>query len=130
MVVAVGSRVTEFKKGDGVVTSFTQDHTYGSMTPKTMATNLGGILDGTFRNYGIFIEHGLVHKPKNLNFKEASTLSCAAVTAWNSLYGLKPVQSGDTVLVQGSGGVSVFALQVGPPSVIHEGLPSSIYCLR
>jgi NADPH:quinone reductase-like Zn-dependent oxidoreductase len=70
-------------------------------------------MDGTLREYGVFDEAGLVHAPSNLNMLEASTLSCAALTAWNALYGLesRALKPGDTVLTQGTGGVSIFALQ-------------------
>lgn len=68
---------------------------------------------GTLREYGVFSEEGLVAMPENLNFLEASTLSCAALTAWNALYGLesRALKPGQTVLTQGTGGVSIFALQ-------------------
>lgn len=73
----------------------------------------GGAQDGTLRQYGVFSEHGLVRKPAKLTFTEASTLTCAGLTAWNALYGsASPIQAGDWVLVQGSGGVSVFELQL------------------
>lgn len=77
-------------------------------------TGLGGVVDGTLRDYAAFDEQGLVHVPKNLNFGEAATLSCAGLTAWNALYGLesRSLKPGDTVLTQGTGGVSIFALQV------------------
>lgn len=81
------------------------------MSRKAIMTGLGGAVDGTIREYAVFPETGLVKAPKNLNYVQASTLSCAALTAWNALYGLRPVKPGDTVLVQGSGGVSVFGLQ-------------------
>ena len=77
-----------------------------------MRTGLGGALDGALRQYGVFPATGLVKAPANLSFEEAATLPCAAVTAWNALYGGQaPIKAGDSVLVQGSGGVSVFALQ-------------------
>jgi NADPH:quinone reductase-like Zn-dependent oxidoreductase len=60
----------------------------------------------------VFNEQGLVRAPRNLTAIEASTLSCAALTSWNALYGLKPLKPGQVVLVQGTGGVSIFALQV------------------
>ena len=76
-------------------------------------TGLGGPIDGTMRKYAIFEETGLVAAPPSLTPIEASTLSCAAVTAWNALYGLggKTLKAGDTVLTQGTGGVSVAAVQ-------------------
>jgi NADPH:quinone reductase-like Zn-dependent oxidoreductase len=76
-----------------------------------MKTGLGGVIDGTLREYGTFNEAGLVDMPSSLSWLEASTLSCAALTAWNALYGIKPLQPGDIVLTQGTGGVSVFAVQ-------------------
>jgi NADPH:quinone reductase-like Zn-dependent oxidoreductase len=80
---------------------------------QTLATGLGGALDGTLREYAVFDEAGLVSMPQNLNFLEGSTLSCAALTAWNALYGLesRALKPGQTVLTQGTGGVSIFALQ-------------------
>jgi len=112
-VEAVGSRVTRFKPGDKVVTLFNQGHLAGSLTPRDLATGLGGVMDGTLREYAAFDEQGLVAMPSNLNFLEGSTLSCAALTAWNALYGLesRALKPGDTVLTQGTGGVSIFALQ-------------------
>lgn len=113
-VIAVGERVTRFKKGDKVVTLFNQGHQAGSLDPNALMTGLGGATDGTLRDVGAFDETGLVELPKNLDFKEGSTLSCAALTAWNALYGLesRALKQGDTVLTQGTGGVSIFALQV------------------
>lgn len=77
-------------------------------------TGLGGQLDGTLRQYGTFPELGVVKAPRNPNWLEASTLSCAALTAWNALYGIdsRSLRPGDFVLTQGTGGVSMFALQV------------------
>jgi NADPH:quinone reductase-like Zn-dependent oxidoreductase len=110
-VVEVGSKITQWKKGDKVLTLFNQGHQYGDLDLRTAATDLGGHVDGTLRQYGVFNENGLVRAPSNLNWLEAGTLSCAALTAWNALYGLKQVKPGDYVLVQGTGGVSMFALQ-------------------
>jgi NADPH:quinone reductase-like Zn-dependent oxidoreductase len=114
-VVEVGSRVTQWKKGDKVVTLFNQGHQYGELRPETIATALGGCLEGTLRPYGAFHEMGLVRAPSNLNHVEASTLSCAAVTSWNALYGLKQLKPGQWVVTQGTGGVGLFALQVSNP---------------
>jgi NADPH:quinone reductase-like Zn-dependent oxidoreductase len=112
-VVEVGQKVTRWKKGDKIVTLLSQAHLYGASTPATLSSGLGGSLDGTLREYGAFNEQGLVRMPKNLSYAEASTLCCAGVTSWNALYGLRPLRTGDTVLVLGTGGVSLFALQVG-----------------
>ncbi|KAF3762986.1 NAD(P)-binding protein [Cryphonectria parasitica EP155] len=110
-VVEVGPRVTRFKPGDKVVTLFNQGHQFGAFHAAAGTTGLGGAVDGTLRQYGTFDESGLVHAPQNLNAIEASTLTCAGLTAWNALYGLKPLLPGQWVLVQGTGGVSLFGLQ-------------------
>ena len=95
-----------------MVTLMSQAHLYGSSGPETLASGLGGGRDGTLRQHGIFNEEGLVRAPRNLSFREASTLSCAGVTVWNAFYGLRPLRAGESVLVLGTGGVSLFALQV------------------
>lgn len=111
-IVEVGSKVTQFKPGDKIATLFNQEHQYGPMNPQAASSGLGGVVDGALRQYGVLNENGVVHAPKNLNHLETSTLPCAALTSWNALYGLKPLKPGETVLVQGTGGVSMFALQV------------------
>jgi NADPH:quinone reductase-like Zn-dependent oxidoreductase len=122
-VVEVGDRVTDFKKGDRVATTFYQDHASGPLTARSATSILGALKDGTFRQYAVFPQQGLVHVPKSLTWQEASTLGCAAVTAWNALYGDRKVVSGDTILVQGTGGVSLFALQVSLSD--HPGMSVS-----
>src|SRR3546814_12144882 len=64
--------------------------------------------------YRLFDERGLVSIPDALSFEEAATLPCAAVTAWNALFGMTPIMAGQTVLTLGTGGVSIFALQLAP----------------
>lgn len=110
-VVEVGSRVTRFKPGDKVVTLFNQGHQFGPVDIAASGTGLGGIVDGTLRQYGVFNETGLSRSPANLNDVETATLTCAGLTAWNALFGLKPLKPGQWVLTQGTGGVSLFALQ-------------------
>ncbi|KAJ5788276.1 hypothetical protein N7457_003266 [Penicillium paradoxum] len=110
-VVEVGCKVAQFKKGDRVATLFNQGHQYGEIDSYAAGTGLGGVIDGTLREYGVFNEQGLVKAPSNLTALEASTLPCAALTSWNALYGLKPLKPGQVVLVQGTGGVSIFGLQ-------------------
>jgi len=113
-IVAIGASVTCFTPGSKVCTTLLQAHLSGALTPTAAQTSLGGSLDGTFCQYGVFDEAGLVHMPEHLSFREASTLPCAAVTAWNALHGLpgKALKAGDTVLTLGSGGVSLFAIQL------------------
>jgi NADPH:quinone reductase-like Zn-dependent oxidoreductase len=93
-------------------------HLNGPFTPRKSQISLGGSIDGTLRSAGTFPESGLVHMPKTLTFREASTLPCAALTAWNALMGLpgRPLRRGDYVLTLGSGGVSLFALQIAVAS--------------
>jgi NADPH:quinone reductase-like Zn-dependent oxidoreductase len=110
-VVAIGSKVTRFQPGAKVVTLFNQQHLGGSLDRRTVASGVGCVVDGTIRQYGTFNENGLVEMPASLNWQEGATLSCAGVTAWNALYGTKPVAPGDVVLTQGTGGVSIFAVQ-------------------
>ncbi|GAP85150.1 putative zinc-containing alcohol [Rosellinia necatrix] len=110
-VVDVGPKVTKWRKGDRVVTLFNQGHQFGPVDIAATSTGVGGVVDGTLRQYGVFNETGLVRAPKNLSYAEAATLTCAGLTSWNALYGLKALKPGDSILVQGTGGVSVFALQ-------------------
>ncbi|KAI1034997.1 hypothetical protein LB503_011627 [Fusarium chuoi] len=99
-VVAVGKKVTRFQEGSKVMTLFMQTYFGGPLTPMALGSAVGGSIDGTLRDYGVFNENGL-----------AATLPCSALTAWNALYGLKAVLPGDWVLTQGTGGVSISALQ-------------------
>lgn len=109
----MGKNVTRFQTGDKVVTLFNQQHIGGPLTTNGLMSGLGGAIDGTLRAYGAFNEQGLVHLPKGLNFVEGSTLTCAGLTAWNALFGLegKKLLPGQWVLTQGTGGVSIFAVQ-------------------
>ncbi len=111
IVFSTGPKVTRFRPGCKVLTLFNQGHLYGSLDHKSMQTGLGGTIDGTLRQHGVFPESGLVSMPTSLTYLEGSTLSCAALTAWNGLYGLKPLMAGQVVLTQGTGGVSIFAVQ-------------------
>lgn len=112
-----------FKKQDKVVTVFHQGHQSGDIDPVTHKTGLGGFIDGCLQEYRVFNEQGLVLAPRHLDHIKASTLSCAALTAWNAFYGLKPLKAGQTVLVQGTGGVSIFGVQVCPSSERSPWLP-------
>ena len=110
-VVAVGEGVTRFAEGDRVCGIFMQGWISGEVTPEAAATALGGAIDGMLSEKVVLSEEGLVHIPEHLSFEEASTLPCAAVTAWNGLVEKGGLKAGETVLVQGTGGVSIFALQ-------------------
>jgi NADPH:quinone reductase-like Zn-dependent oxidoreductase len=110
-VVAVGEAVTKWKTGDRVCPIFMQGWIDGEVEFKKAKTALGGDLDGCLREFGAFDENGLVKIPDHLSYEAAATLPCAAVTAWNALTVSGNLQPGETVLLQGTGGVSIFALQ-------------------
>jgi len=111
-VVAVGADVKKWKVGDRICPIFTQGWLEGSLSIEKRRTTLGaGDLDGVLREYGAFDEDSLVEVPGHLSYEEAATLPCAAVTAWNALVVSGNIKAGDTVLVLGTGGVSIFALQ-------------------
>ena len=112
-IVAVGEGVTDFKVGDRVSPNFTPGHTGGLVTEKFFSTTLGAGSDGCLRQYGNFRASSCVKIPSTLSYEEAATLPCAALTAWSALYGMpgKELKPGQTVLAQGTGGVSVFAAQ-------------------
>jgi NADPH:quinone reductase-like Zn-dependent oxidoreductase len=110
-VIAVGTGVTRVRTGDRVAGTFFQDWVDGDLTEEKARTALGGGMDGILADYVLFRETGVVHVPEHLTDEEAATLPCAAVTAWNALVTQGGVHPGDTVLIQGTGGVSLFALQ-------------------
>jgi len=109
-VVAVGAGVTAFSPGDRVAGIFMQNWQDGPLTAAKMKGALGGDIDGMLTDYIVLKEQGLVAIPDHLSFQEAATLPCAAVTAWNALRA-GDVRRGSKVLIQGTGGVSIFALQ-------------------
>ncbi|MGA8044400.1 MAG: NAD(P)-dependent alcohol dehydrogenase [Terracidiphilus sp.] len=109
-VVAVGPRVTRWKPGDRVAGIFMQNWLDGPPSPAKIKGALGGDIDGMLAEYAVLHESGLVSVPAHLSYAEASTLPCAAVTAWNALATAR-LMPGSTVLIQGTGGVSLFALQ-------------------
>ncbi|CAI0644229.1 unnamed protein product [Colletotrichum noveboracense] len=110
-VLAVGPKVETFTAGDKVCTLFNELHQTNPITPEAVGSGLGGAVDGTLRKYAVFPDHGLVTAPSTLSSIEASTLTCAALTAWNALFGLKKLNAGEWVLIQGTGGVSLAAVQ-------------------
>jgi NADPH:quinone reductase-like Zn-dependent oxidoreductase len=111
-VVEVGEGVTRVQPGDRVCTVFAQKWLAGRPTRERLRSTLGGPLDGTLTELAVFDQEGLVKTPESLSDEEAATLPCAAVTAWSALVTEGNLTAGDTVLVQGTGGVSLFALQL------------------
>lgn len=108
-VVEVGPGVTRVKEGERVIPIFAQGWIAGPQRDEYLGTTLGGPLDGTLTQLMVAKADGLVRAPEHLSDAEAATLPCAAVTAWHALEGLT---AGETVLTLGTGGVSIFTLQL------------------
>jgi NADPH:quinone reductase-like Zn-dependent oxidoreductase len=111
-VVEVGAGVTRVKVGARVAGCFFQRWIAGPFLADTHASALGGGIDGMLAQYAVLEEDGVVALPAHLSFEEGATLPCAAVTAWHALAEHARIVAGQTVLVQGTGGVSIFALQL------------------
>jgi NADPH:quinone reductase-like Zn-dependent oxidoreductase len=110
-VVDVGPEATRWKIGDRVLGTFFQQWHAGPITPEAAKSALGGEIDGVMAEYVLFSEDGLVSVPDHLSYEEGATLPCVGVTAWNALT-VGGLACGDTVLTLGTGGVSVFAVQL------------------
>lgn len=125
--VVVGLGVTRFVARDRVAGTFFQRWVDGAICAEAMASALGGPLDGVLAEYVVFEESGLVAVPEHLSWQEAATPPCAALTAWHSLVEMARVRAGETVLLLGTGGVSIFALQF---AVVHgaRGIPPHAGC--
>ncbi len=112
-VVSVGKGVTKWQIGDRVSPIVIQRWLDGEPSAEKAKTAIGaGGLNGVLSEYGTFGEESLVRIADHLSYQEAATLPCAGVTAWNALVVSGKVKAGDTVLTLGTGGVSVFALQI------------------
>ncbi len=110
-IVAIGENVTKWKQGDRVCPIFMQGWIDGEIDSHKARTALGGDLDGCLREFGSFSENALVRIPDHLSYEEAAALPCAAVTAYHALFVSGCMKPDDAVLLQGTGGVSIFALQ-------------------
>ncbi len=124
-VEEVGPEVTRFNKGDRVTACFMQRWLDGPPSREKGSFALGGPLDGVLREYACFSEQGLVRTPAFLSDEEAATLPCAAVTAWNALFEHYSLVPGETVLIQGTGGVAIFALQLARAAGLRTIVTSS-----
>ncbi|MEN3030498.1 NAD(P)-dependent alcohol dehydrogenase [Chromobacterium amazonense] len=111
-IVALGEDCRRFAVGDRVCNAFFPEWFGGPFPLPQAARQYGSNLDGWLCQYKAVREEALVRVPDHLSYAEAAALPCAALTAWTALTGPKPLQAGDTVLVQGTGGVSLFALQL------------------
>jgi NADPH:quinone reductase-like Zn-dependent oxidoreductase len=110
-VVAVGPGVSRVKTGDRVVGCFMQKWIGGAIDETAMASAMGGAIDGMLTELAVLEEDGVVKLPAGLSFEEGATLPCAGLTAWHALVEIGNIKAGDIVQIQGSGGVSIFALQ-------------------
>jgi NADPH:quinone reductase-like Zn-dependent oxidoreductase len=110
-VAAIGPGVTRVKPGDRVAGIFMQTWIDGGPNETKGRSALGGAINGVLAELVVLDQEGLVLFPDHLSYEEAATLPCAAVTAWHGLIVSGKVQAGESVLVQGTGGVSIFALQ-------------------
>ncbi|MEM7424044.1 MAG: NAD(P)-dependent alcohol dehydrogenase [Pseudomonadota bacterium] len=110
-ISAVGPGVTEFAIGDRVTSCFFSDWEAGPCSPHAMASALGGARPGVLAEEVVLPAGGVIAMPGHLSFDEAATLPCAALTAWHALTRPAPVVPGETVVLLGTGGVSVFAQQ-------------------
>ncbi len=113
IVSAVGEGVDGWKVGDRVVIGFMPGWVEGPITPAKKATSLGGqTMDGVLTERIVVPSNSIVRIPDAMTFEEAATLPCAGVTAFSALFERRPLQPGETVLLLGTGGVSIFALQL------------------
>jgi NADPH:quinone reductase-like Zn-dependent oxidoreductase len=110
-VIAVGQDVTRVKTGDRVAVACTTDWIGGPFMDEYKQSSVGFKVDGLLSQQGIFPDSALVHIPDYMSYIEAASLPCAAVTAWTALNAIESLQPGQTILIQGTGGVSLFALQ-------------------
>ena len=111
-VVAIGAGVTRVAVGDRVAGIFMQRWLAGEITSEGATSALGGAIDGMLAEHVVLSQDGVVKIPSHLTFEEAASLTCAAVTAWNALVRESHVKAGDTVLLLGTGGVSMIGLQL------------------
>ncbi len=111
-VVAISSDVRRFRVGDQVCPCYVPDWVDGAPTPEVVARRLGGTVDGILAEFVCVPEHAAVRAPAHLTPAEAATLPIAGVTAWHALFALGQLQAGQTVVAQGTGGVSTFAMQL------------------
>jgi NADPH:quinone reductase-like Zn-dependent oxidoreductase len=110
-VVEVGPDVTRVKPGDRVAGCFFQGWIAGPISTERVQRALGGSVQGMLAEYVVLDDDGVVRLPDHLSLEDGATLPCAAVTAWQALAVHGALKPGETVLVQGTGGVSIFALQ-------------------
>jgi NADPH:quinone reductase-like Zn-dependent oxidoreductase len=113
------------KPGDRVAANFFQRWPGGEAMPDAHASALGGGIDGMLAEYVVLEEDGVVKIPSQLSLQEGATLPCAGVTAWHAMMEHAKLSAGDTVLLQGTGGVSIFGLQFAHAMGVRAIITSS-----
>jgi NADPH:quinone reductase-like Zn-dependent oxidoreductase len=111
-IISVGRSVTRFKPGDRVIGNFFQRWSDGNIDAVGLNSALGGGINGVLADYFILNEECTVKIPDYLSYSEAATLPCAATTAWHALVTVGQVKAGDSILLLGTGGVSIFGLNI------------------
>lgn len=124
-VIEVGPGVTRLRIGDRVAASFFPDWISGAPTAQTTSRALGAVADGMLAEEVVLHENAWVTIPAHMDYAEAATLPCAGVTAWNALFVEGRLRAGDSVLLLGTGGVSVWALQIAKAAGLRAIITSS-----
>ncbi|SOF00527.1 NADPH:quinone reductase [Burkholderia sp. OK233] len=124
-VIAVGEAVTRFRTGDRVITSYYPRWIDGALSPGKTAVSFGAQFDGTLAEELVASEEAFVMAPRSLEATAAATLPCAGVTAWNALFVAGAVKPGGSVLLLGTGGVSLWALQLARAAGVFTIVTSS-----
>jgi NADPH:quinone reductase-like Zn-dependent oxidoreductase len=125
VVEAVGPGVTRVKPGDRVATMFFQNWVSGPPTLEKLMSALGSPIPGAGRELGVFSQEGVSKVPGFLTDQQVATLPCAALTAWRALFEDADLRPGDTVVLQGTGGVSIFGLQFAHAAGLRTVITSS-----
>jgi len=124
-VIEIGPGVTRVKVGERVAGNFFQRWSGGEPTVDAHKSALGGGIDGMLSEYVVLEEDGVVRIPAHLSLEEGATLPCAAVTVWHAMMEHAKLKAGDTILLQGTGGVSIFGLQFAKAMGIRAVITSS-----
>lgn len=124
-VIETGAGVTALRPGDRVISTFFPDWIAGPVTEESAARALGGSMDGVLAEEAVLPAEAWVPMPAHLDYVEAATLTCAGVTAWHGLFGLDPIGPGGTVALLGTGGVSIWALQLAKAAGLRAIVTSS-----
>lgn len=124
-VVEIGAKVSRFKVGDRVATTFFESWIEGRQTPEKSRHSFGGLIDGALAQEIVVSQDSLFKVPDHLDYNEAATLTCAGATAWNSIFVEGRARPGDSVLLLGTGGVSIWGLQLAKAAGLHAVITSS-----